>query len=343
MKRTILLVILVLAAPLALWGAGKEVYVFNWTEYIDPSVLKQFEKETGIAVRYSTYDSNEAMFAKLKLVKKGGYDVAFPSTYFVERMRKQGMIQRLDKTKIKNLVHIDPRLLNQPYDPGNAYSVPYTWGASAIGVNRRFVDPSTITSWNDLWNPRFKGKVLLMDDVREVFAMALRSMGYSGNTKDPEQIKKAYEKLLKLKPSVKVFNSDSPAQPFLNNEVIIGQIWGGAVYQANQEFPDLVLVYPKEGAVFWVDNMVIPSSARNVEAAHRFIDFMCRPDIAKKNCEYIGYATANLTAQKMLDPKTRNHKAVYPDDDVIKKGEFQSDVGDAIRLYEKYWEMLKTR
>ncbi|HOM27886.1 MAG TPA: extracellular solute-binding protein [Deltaproteobacteria bacterium] len=342
MKRLAFLVALVLL-PAALFGAARQVYVFNWTEYIDPDVLKQFEAETGIKVRYATYESNEAMFAKLKLVKKGGYDVAFPSTYYVERMRKHGLVTRLDKSKLPNLRHLNPTLMDKAYDPGNAYSVPYMWGSSAIGVNRKAVDPKTITSWNDLWNPRYKGKVLLMDDVREVFAMALRSMGYSGNTTDPVQIRLAYEKLLKLKPSVKVFNSDSPAQPFLNKEVIIGQIWGGAVYQANQESPDLVLVYPKEGAIFWVDNMVIPSSARDVDAAHLFIDFMCRPDVAKKNCEFIGYATANLTAQNMLSPKTKNHKAVYPGDETVKKGEFQADVGDAIRIYEKYWEMLKTR
>jgi len=342
MRKLIAVLVLILLPALA-FGAKQEVYVFNWTEYVDPGVLKQFEKETAIKVRYSTYDSNESMFAKLKLVKKAGYDVAFPSTYYVERMRKQGLIQPLDKAKLPNLKNINPWLMNQAYDPGNAYSVPYMWGSSAIGINRKVVDPKTVTSWNDLWNPKYKGKVLLMDDVREVFAMSLRSMGYSGNTTDQGQIRKAYEKLVRLKPSVKVFNSDSPAQPFLNNEVVIGQIWGGAVYQADREFPDLVLVYPKEGAVFWVDNMVIPVSARNTDAAHRFIDFMCRPDVAKKNCEYIGYATANLTAQKMLDSKTRNHKAVYPDEDVIRRGEFQSDVGEAIRIYEKYWQMLKTR
>jgi len=342
MRKLIAVLVLILLPALA-FGAKQEVYVFNWTEYVDPGVLKQFEKETAIKVRYSTYDSNESMFAKLKLVKKAGYDVAFPSTYYVERMRKQGLIQPLDKAKLPNLKNINPWLMNQAYDPGNAYSVPYMWGSSAIGINRKVVDPKTVTSWNDLWNPKYKGKVLLMDDVREVFAMSLRSMGYSGNTMDQGQIRKAYEKLLKLKPSVKVFNSDSPSQPFLNGEVVIGQIWGGAVYLANQENPDIVMVYPKEGAIFWADNMVIPKSARSVANAYRFIDFMCRPDVAKKNCEFIGYATANLKAQQRLDTKTKNHKAVYPDEKAMKKGEFQSDVGDAIVTYEKYWEMLKTQ
>jgi len=339
-KFCVMLVVLLL--PMMAFAASQEVYVFNWSEYIDPDVLEQFEQETGIKVKYSTYDSNEAMFAKLKIIKKDGYDVVFPSTYFVDRMRRLNMLKELDHTKLPNLKDQNPSLLDKPYDPKNTYSIPYMWGSSAIGINNKVIDPKTITSWNDLWNPAYKGKVLLMDDVREVFAMALRSLGYSGNDTDADHIKQAYEKLKVLKENVKVFNSDSPRQPFLNNEVIIGQIWGGEVYMANEETPDIQIVYPREGAIFWIDSMVIPTSARNVENAHAFINFMMRADIAKKNCEYIGYATANLKAQGMLDEKTRNHKAVYPDKEDLDRGEFQADVGDAILTYEKYWEMLKT-
>ncbi len=341
MKKICFLLVLLLF-PLWALAARQEVYVFNWSEYIDPDVLKQFEEETGIKVNYSTYDSNEAMFAKLKILQKNGYDVAFPSTYFVDRMRRLNMLKPLDRSKLTNLGTMNPQLLNKPYDPDNAYSTPYMWGSSAIGINSKVIDPATITSWNDLWNPAYKGKVLLMDDVREVFAMALRSLGLSGNDTDPEHIRQAYEKLKLLKDNVKVYNSDSPRQPFLNNEVTIGQIWGGEVYQANEENPDIRLIYPKEGAIFWVDSMVIPSSARNIDNAHAFINFMMRPDIAKKNCEYVGYATANSKAQEMLEDKTRNHKAVYPDKEDLDRGEFQADVGDAIIIYEKYWEMLKT-
>lgn len=343
MKKLCALVVLALILPVSALAAKEVVYVFNWSEYIDPAVLKLFEKETGIRVKYSTFDSNEAMFAKIRLVKKAGYDVAFPSTYFVERMRRLNMLIPLDKSKLPNLKNINPDLLDKPYDPGNTYSVPYLWGSSAIGVNAAEIDPSTITSWDDLWNPAYKGRVLLMDDVRDVFGMALRSLGYSVNETDPGRIDEAYEKLLKLKPNVKVFNSDSPKQPFLNNEVVIGQIWGGEVYQANEENPDIAYVYPKEGATFWADSMVIPANARNVNNAHTFIDFMCRPDVAKMNCEYVGYATANLKAQEMLDERTRNHKAAYPDKADLDRGEFQADVGEAIMIYEKYWEMLKTQ
>jgi len=341
MKRLVLMVALLLALPFAAF-AREEVYVYNWSEYINPAVIRQFEKETGIKVRYSTYDSNEAMYAKLKIVKRGGYDVAVPSTYFVDRMRRQGLLQPLNLAALPNVKYLNLDLMNQPYDPGNRYSVPYLWGSSAIGINSRYVKPTSVTSWNDLWKPAYRGHVLLMDDVREVFAMALRSMGYSGNTTDPKQIEKAYLKLRALKPSVKIFNSDSPRQPFLNSEVTIGQIWGGEVYMASVEDPSIRLVYPKEGAIFWMDNLVIPRGARNVANAYKFINFMLRPDIAKMNCEFIGYATPNLKAQQMLAPAVRNNPAVYPDRATIKRGEFQSDVGDAILIYEKYWEMLKT-
>ncbi len=341
--KKIFVMLLALLIPLTAFAAKNEVYVFNWSEYIDPAVLKTFEKETGIKVRYSTYESNEAMFAKLKIIRKKGYDVVFPSTYFVERMRKLGMLKPLNRTLLPNLKNLDPKLLNKPYDPNNAYSLPYMWGSSAIGINAKYIKPSTITSFNDLWNPAFRGKVLLMDDVRDVFAMSLRSLGYSGNDTNPAHIKAAYEKLLKLKPSVKVFNSDSPKQPFLNNEVYIGQIWGGEVYQAAKENPNILYIYPKEGATFWADNMCIPASVRNEKNAHAFINFMLRPEIARKNCEMVGYATPNLAAQALLDTKTRNNRAVYPDMLDFNKGEFQSDVGNAMITYEKYWEMLKTR
>lgn len=343
MKKLCVLIALALVIPVSGFAAKEVVYVFNWSQYIDPAVLKLFEKETGIRVKYSTFESNEAMFAKIRLVKKAGYDVAFPSTYFVERMRRLNMLAPLDKTRLPNLRNLNPDLLDKPYDPGNAYSVPYLWGSSAIGVNAAEIDPSSVTSWDDLWNPAYKGRVLLMDDVRDVFGMALRSLGYSVNETEPGRIEEAYEKLLGLKPSVKVFNSDSPKQPFLNSEVAIGQIWGGEVYQANEENPDIAYVYPKEGATFWVDSMVIPANARNADNAHAFIDFMCRPDVAKMNCEYVGYATANSKAQEMLDEKTRSHKAVYPDKADLDRGEFQADVGEAIMIYEKYWEMLKTQ
>lgn len=171
------------------------LYFYNWTEYVPPGLLEQFTKETGIKVIYSTYESNETMYAKLKTYKDGAYDLVVPSTYYVDKMRKEGMIQKIDKSKLTNFHNLDPEMLNKPFDPNNDYSVPYIWGATAIGVNSDAIDPKTITSWADLWKPEYKNSLLLTDDAREVFQMALRKLGYSGNTTDPKEIEAAYEEL----------------------------------------------------------------------------------------------------------------------------------------------------
>lgn len=171
------------------------LYFYNWTEYVPPGLLEQFTKETGIKVIYSTYESNETMYAKLKTYKDGAYDLVVPSTYYVDKMRKEGMIQKIDKSKLSNFSNLDPDMLNKPFDPNNDYSIPYIWGATAIGVNGDAVDPKSVTSWADLWKPEYKGSLLLTDDAREVFQMALRKLGYSGNTTDPKEIEAAYNEL----------------------------------------------------------------------------------------------------------------------------------------------------
>ncbi len=215
----------------------RTLVLYNWAEYMPRPVLKQFTKETGIKVRYSTYDNNEAMFAKLKAVEaSGGYDLVVPSSYYVTRMRAAGMLRPLDKDRLPNLKNLDPRLLDKPYDPGNAYSVPYLWGASGIAVDSARIDPATVTSWADLWKPEYRGRLMLLDDLREVFGIALKLDGRSINSRDPDEIRAAYEKLLELRPNVKVFNAESPKSVLLSGEVRIGQIYNGEngkIYNAN--------------------------------------------------------------------------------------------------------------
>ncbi|NJL60285.1 MAG: extracellular solute-binding protein [Desulfobacteraceae bacterium] len=323
--------------------AAEELFVFNWTEYMPDKVLAQFQKETGIKVIYSTYESNESMYAKLSIVKGEGYDLVFPSNYFVNRMISDGLLQPIDKSKLSNFRNLNPDLLNKPYDPQNQYSVPYLWGATGIGVNTQVVKADKIRSWKDLWKPEFKGKLLLTDDQREVFGMALKILGYSGNDKDPKHIEEAYQKLLELKPNIRLFASDSPKQPFLNKEVVIGMIWNGEIYMAAKENPKIKFIYPEEGVMLWVDSMTIPKGAKNVENAYKFINFILQPEIAKTISEGVGYASPNIEAVKLMNPKVRNNKTVYPDDDIVKKGEFQTDVGDAILTYERLWEQLKAK
>ncbi|MBU1190316.1 MAG: extracellular solute-binding protein [Gammaproteobacteria bacterium] len=323
--------------------ADGKVVVYNWAEYIPEGVLEQFTEKTGIKVEYSTYDNNETMYAKLKLQNGKGYDIVVPSTYLVSRMRKEGLIQPIDHARLTNYKHLDPDLLDKPYDPGNQYSIPYLWGSTAIGVNSDDIDPASITGWADLWDEQWRGKLLLIDDMREVFHMAYKINGVSTNTTDPAQIEQAYEKLKTLMPNVLVFNADAPREPFLAGDVSLGMLWSGEASMAQEENAAIEYVYPSEGAGFWIDNFVIPAGAENVENAHKFLDFMLRPEVAKQAVEEIGYATPNLTARDLLDEETRNNPIIFPSADVVKAGEFQEDIGEeANALMNDYWEKLKS-
>jgi spermidine/putrescine transport system substrate-binding protein len=322
--------------------AGGKVYVYNWTEYIPESVLEQFTKETGIEVVYSTYDSNETMYAKLKLIKENGYDVVFPSTYFVSRMGKEGLLQPLDHAQLPNMKALDPRLLNKSYDKGNVYSLPYMWGSTGIAYNSSIIPDGEVTAWKDLWNPKYKGQLLLQDDMREVFHMALKIQGHSSNTTNKKEIESAYLLLKDLMPNVLLFNSDSPRLPYLAGEVNVGMIWNGEAWMAEQENPAIRYVYPREGANLWVDSYVIPKTARNIKNAHQFINFMMKPEIAKLCVEENGYATPVTTALPLLDDNVRTSLTVFPTTEIINNGEFQADVGEALPIYQQYWEKLRT-
>ncbi len=344
MKKVITLAIALLLA-LATAGlvraeSSRTVYVYNWTEYIPEGVIDQFTKETGIKVVYATYESNEAMYAKLKVMNSRGFDVIFPSSYFVNKMGKEGMLLPIDKSKLNNFKNMDSRHLNHSFDPGNKYSVPYTWGGTGILANPERVGPMP-EKWSDLWDSRFKGTLLLQDDLREVFGMALKKRGYSLNDTNPDHIREAYEDLVALMPSVRTFNSDSPKIPFLNEEVAAGMIWNGEAHVAMGELDTLQFVWPEEGAIFWMDCMCIPAGARNVDEAYAFINFLLRPEVAATMVREWGYATPNMAAIPLLDEATRNDPAIFPPISVMEKSEFQNDIGEAITLYEKYWNKLK--
>ena len=321
----------------------KLLYLYNWSEYLPESVIEQFQTETGIKVVYTTYESNEAMYAKLRLVNaKNSYDLVIPSTYYVDKMRREGLLAKIDRSKLTHFNKLDPRLINQPFDPNNDYSVPYLWGSTGIAVNTDKIKPGTITQWRDLWNPEFKDRLLLTNDMREVFYMGLRLLGYSGNDTDPKHIEEAYNELKKLVPNVRAYNSEAPRMPYLEGETDAGMIWNGEAYAAKQENPAIEYVYPQEGVILWMDSLVIPKTAQHAYNALKFIDFVLRPEIAKTISEEIGYASPNLAAVALLYDSVRNNRTVYPNANDLKNAEFQTDVGEAITVYEKYWEALKT-
>lgn len=324
------------------FAGGGVLHFYNWSEYIPDSVLEQFNRETGIKVIYTTYDSNEVLYEKLRLKEKNGYDLAVPSTYYVNKMRREGLLAPIDKKLLPNFQNLDEKLLDRPFDPKNDYSVPYMWGTTGIGVNTANIPAGSVTSWEDLWKPEFRGRVLLQNDPREVLGLGLKVLGYSVNDTDPSHIEGAYMELLKLMKNVRQFNSESPMMPFLNGEVDTGMIWNGEAYLASLENPAISYVYPKEGVMIWMDSLVIPKNARNVKSAHRFLNFLLRPEIAAAISAEVGYATPNRKALPLLPKAVRENRTVYPSDEDLARGEFQMDVGPASSAYEKYWKMLKS-
>lgn len=317
------------------------VNIYNWSNYISSEVLKEFTRETGIKVNYTTYDSNETLYAKLKANPHTGYDVIVPSTYFVDRMRQQGMLQALDKSRLSNFKNLNPALLNKPYDPGNQYSIPYFWTATGIVVNAGIHPPSQFQYWADFWNPAWHNQLLLLDDVHEVFSMALLALAYSPNDTDPEHIRRAYLRLKQLMPNVRLLNNDGVKSLYIDEDLSVGMAWNGDIYQASEENPALRFIYPKEGFVVSIDSMAIPIGASHLNNAYIFINFILRPDIAKKISLATGYATPNLAAYKLMPKSILSNPIIYPDSKVLQRSVFQTDVGAAESIYQKYWELLK--
>ncbi len=329
-------------APAVATDEKQKVVVYNWTEYLPESALQAFTKETGIEVEYATYESNEAMYAKLKLLEGKGYDVVVPSTYYVEKMGKEGLLQPLNKEQLKNFANLDPSLLNRPYDLNNQYSVPYLFSVTGIAINGEAVDATKITKWADLWRPEYKGKIELMDDLRDNFYIGLRLCGFQDNSTNEAEIKCAYEKLKALLPNVKTFNSDSPKLPLIQGNVSIGAIWNGEAYMASKEMKNVQFVYPEEGAAYNIDSFVIPKGAANVDAAHKFIDFMLRAESAKAAIEDLGYAAPNLAGQALLDEALRTNHMIFPTKDDFARGTIHSVLSDEVMaIYSKYWDLLK--
>jgi spermidine/putrescine transport system substrate-binding protein len=316
--------------------------VYNWADYLPNTVIKQFEQETGIQVNYTEYDSNETLYAKLKTSPQAGYDVIFPSSYFVDRMRKENMLLKLDMAKLSNVRHLNPELMHQAFDPHNEFSVPYLWGTTGIVINKKFIKPNTVKSWSDFWRPEYQNQLLLFDDVREVFAIALFRLGYSINDTNSEHIKQAYMLLKQLWPNIKLFNIEAEQNIYIDEDAFIGMGLNGEIFNAISENPNLEYIYPKDGFEIWMDSITIPKNAPHKEAAYQFINFLLRPEIAKEISISLGFSTPNLSAAHMLPDEMRNSPIVNPDNHILKRGQYLIDLGETNMLYEKYWNKLKT-
>lgn len=322
-------------------ASNGKLYVYNWTEYITTDLLKKFTKETGIEVVYTTYESNEEMYAKLKINanSKQPYDLVVPSNHFVERLIKEGLVQQLDLSKLK-VENIIPGTLNRPFDPENKFSVPYTYGFTTIAVNKSFEPNSNIKKWDDLWKPEIQDIVLIRDQ-RDVFSMALKSLGLNPNSTNEADIQKAYEKLKTLVNKVKTYNSDAPEVPFVSQEVNTGMIWSGSAFRGSLDDPNLDVVWPEEGAIQFIDSFMIPVNAQNVENAYKFINFLLEPENAVEILNNLGFQPANQYIKDLLEPEVQKSNILFPPEEVFEKATLNQDLGDeVIAIYNKYWNLL---
>lgn len=320
------------------------VNVYNWSGYIPTSVLIQFERETGIHVRYSTFDNNEVLYTKLKANLSANYDVIVPSSSNLQHMIEEGMLIKLDKSKLPNMKYLFPKLLNQPYDPHNQYSLPYLWGTTGIIINTRFYSPQEVKSWKDLWKPKFRRKIAVLDSVRDIFGVSFKVLGYSINDRNPDHIHQAYLKLSQLLPNVQSFQSDGTQQMYVNEDAHIGITENGDANLVIRENPSYRYIYPKEGVILWVDNMAIPKGVKNLDNAYQFMNFVMRPDIAKKISEGIGFTSPNQKAIQLMSKAWQQNRILHPLPADLEHAEIEGYLPREINdLYLKYWEMFKLK
>ena len=332
-------------------GSAGEVYVYNWGEYIDEDVKAEFEEETGIKVIYDMFETNEEMYP---VIEAGGvkYDAVCPSDYMIQKMIENQMLAEINFDNIPNIKEIDPKYMDmsKSFDPDNKYSVPYCWGTVGILYNTSMVAPEDApTKWSDLWDEKFKDNILMQDSVRDAFMVALKSLGYSMNTTNEAEIAEARDLLIKQKPLVQAYVIDQVRDKMIGGEAAMGVIYSGEMLYIQQEVADLGLDYsleyviPEEGTNLWLDSWVIPANAPNKENAEKWMNFLRRPDIAKKNVEDMTYSTKNKGAFDLLDADLQNNKAVFPDTDSLKNCEVFQYLGtDVDSIYNEYWKEVKS-
>ncbi len=346
MKKIGIAAIYLLAVLTALAGCrkpdAKVVNVYIWTNYLPQEVVTEFERRTGIHANVDTYDSNEAVLEKLQS-GVADYDVVVPSDYMLKILAPQGLVQPLDHARLPHLKNLDPRFLDQKYDPGNGHSIPYLWGTTGIGYDKTKIQ-EPVESWAVLFDPRHAGRILMLDDVREAFGAALKLMGRSINEKDPAILRQAAEKLEQQKRLVRTYNSSDFANLLAAGDVDVAQGWNGEMAEAVANSKGrLAYVVPKEGGTLWIDNLAIPKGARNVDAAYAFLDFVMEPEIAAKIVNHVHYAGANRAALPLIDAKVKNDPSIYPPQEVLDRCELIEDLGETTQLLDRLWTEVKAQ
>ncbi|WP_397334132.1 PotD/PotF family extracellular solute-binding protein [Paenibacillus macerans] len=322
-------------------GSSKETLnIYSWADNFDEEVLAQFEKEYNVKINYDVFANNEDLLAKIK-AGGGGYDLIQPSDYMVSTMIKQDLLAPLNMDNIPNFANVSDAYKNPSFDPGNKYSIVYTSGVTGIAYNKKYVKDE-INSWEDLWNPKYAGKVLLLDDNREVIGMALKKLGYSNSSTNETEITAAVDELKKLLPSVLAFDTDNIKQKMIQEEGWIATVWSGDASYIVKDNPDVAYVVPKEGGTIWSDNYAIPKDSQHKELAEKFINFMLDPKVSAKNYEAIGYSDPNTKAAEFHTQEYMNDKMINLTNDELSRTEWLGDVGDKLQVYDRYWTELKS-
>ena len=325
-------------------AAAEVVYVYSWGDYLDPETLKIFEKETGIHVVLDEYDTNESMYPR---VAEGAvhYDVICPSDYMIQKLIHNDLIQPLDFTKLPEAKkNIGEEFFKQSefFDPGNKYSVPYAWGTVGIIYDKtKVTDP--VDSWQILWNEKYKGDILMQDSARDALMIPLKLMGRSLNETDETYLQQAKNMLVQQKPLVQAYVVDEVKDKLINSEAAMGVVFSGEALIILEENPNMAFAIPKEGTNFWIDGWVITKDAQNVDNAHKFIDFMCRPDIAVMNFDYLGYSTPNTGVKDLEENEAyKNSPIAFPSPEVYSGQETYKYLGDKMdEYYNSIWMQVK--
>ncbi len=320
--------------------AGK-LNIYIWSAYLPKEVIDKFAAETGIKVNFDTYDSNEALLEKLQS-GVADYDLVVPSDYMVRILVAEKLIQPIDHAKLPNIANLDPRFLDKKFDPKNQYSLPYFWGTTGFGYNKAKL--GELDSWQAIFDAKNKGRILMLDDMREVFGAALKSMGKSLNETDPAVLKQAADLLKKQKKLVATYNSGDFANILAAGDVDIAHGYNGQLAEVVAKEPEkLAYVVPREGATLWMDNVCIPAKARNLENAYRFLDYIMGAEVNAAIVNGVSYASANVPAKQFIQPEILNDASIYPSDEVIGRCEFLEDIGDTTTLLDEYWTEIKAQ
>lgn len=314
--------------------------VYNWSSYVAPETVPDFEREFNVRVRYATYESNEEMLAKV-LSGNSGWDIVFPTHNRLEPMRHYDLLAPLDRALLPNLGNLDSRFRSPAWDRGLEWAVPYMWTGTGIAFNDS-VRPA-LTRWADLWNPALKGRLTMLDDPEDMLGACLKKLGLSFSSTDPAELDRAKLEAIAQKPIVRAYLNAEVRDQLVSGDVLAAQIWSTTAGQAMSANPRIAFTYPVEGFPFYCDCAVILRESRRSQLAHQFLDYLLRPDVSARIVDSTKTATANAAARDLLPDAVRNHPALYPPPDVFERGEWPRTLPPATqRLRDRIWTEIKS-